>query len=176
MARVPVAAAAATPAFTLLLVHIEIESQDRAAEIKPRLPFYYHFLRDKYQLPVVPVVIYLKVGLDGIGTDTVVEKVWELEVNRFQYLYVGLPGLDAIQYVQGDSPLGVALSALMRIPTERIVWLGAEALRRLAGAPLNEQQQFLLSDCVQAYLPVNEQQKQEFDRLLQTENSPRCEA
>jgi hypothetical protein len=50
----------------------------------------------------------------------------------FVDFYVGLPGLDAIEYLQGDSWLGVALSALMRIPHERVAWLGAEALRRSA--------------------------------------------
>jgi len=117
---------------------------------------------------VLPIVIYLKVGLDGIGTDACVEELWGLEVNRFQYLYVGLPGLDAINYLEGNNWLGVALSALMRIPRERIVWLGAEALRRLASAPLNEQQRFLLSECVQAYLPVEDEQRRELEQILQS--------
>jgi hypothetical protein len=57
----------------------------------------------------------------------------------------------------------------MRIPRDRIVWLGAEALRRLAIAPLNEQQRFLLSECVDAYLPVDESQRREIEQVLQTE-------
>lgn len=169
VARVPVAPHAGTPSFTMLLVHIEIESTDRTTEVKPRLPSYYRSLRDKYQLPVLPIVVYLKVGLDGIGIDAYVEKLWDLEVERFQYLYVGLPGLDAVQYLQGDSWLGVALSALMAIPRDRIVWLGAEALRRLAGAPLNEQQRFLLGECVEAYLQLNEGEKQELEQILMTD-------
>jgi hypothetical protein len=169
VARVPVAKTEATPSLTILLIHVEIESPDRTTELKPRLPYYYHFLRDKYQLPVLPIVIYLKVSLDGIGTDVVSERVWDLEVSRFQYLYVGLPGLDAIEYVQGDNWLGVALSALMRIPQERIVSLGAEALRRVAGAPLSEQQRFLLHECVESYLPLEAGQRQELERQLHME-------
>jgi hypothetical protein len=42
-------------------------------------------------LPVLPTVIYLKVGLEGIGVDSYVEELWGLEINRFQSLYVGLP-------------------------------------------------------------------------------------
>src|SRR5271166_905269 len=53
----------------LALVHIEIESQDKTTQLKPRLPAYYIHLRDTYHLPVLPIVIYLKVGLDGIGID-----------------------------------------------------------------------------------------------------------
>jgi hypothetical protein len=65
--------------------------------------------------------------------------------------------------------LGVALSALMKIPSDQVAWLGAEALRRLAAAPLTEQQRFLLGECVQAYLPLDEQQQEKFEKLLQSE-------
>jgi len=156
-------------AASILLVHIEIESPDRTTRVKPRLPYYYHFLRDKYQLPVLPIVIYLKVGLDGVGVDFCVEELCGLEVNRFQYLYVALPGLDGVEYVQGDNWLGVALSALMKIPPERVAWLGAEALRRLSAAPLGEQERFLLVECVQAYLPLDDEQQRQFEALLQSE-------
>ena len=152
----------------LIVIHIEIESPDRTTRLKPRLPYYYHHLREKYHLPVLPVVIYLKVGLDGIGIDTVTERFWELDVFTFKYLYVGLPALDGLEYVQQDNWLGVALSALMRIPPDRVAWLGAEALRRLTTAPLNDQQRFLLGECVQAYLPLNEEQQREYDQLLST--------
>ena len=107
-------------------------------------------------MPVLPIVVYLKVGLEGIGEDTVVEKFWELDVNTFRYLYVGLPGLDAEPYLRGDNWLGVALSALMKLPKDKAAEYGAEALRRLSeAAPLTEQQRFLLGDCVEAYLPVD---------------------
>jgi hypothetical protein len=64
------------------------------------------------------------------------ERFWELETIRFQYLYVGLPALNAIEYLEGDNLLGVALSALMKIPADKVTWLGAEALRKIKDAPL----------------------------------------
>ncbi len=87
---------------------------------------------------------------------------------RFLCLYVGLPGLDSVQYMQGDNWLGVALSVLMKIPPDRVAWLGAEALRRLTEAPLSEQERFLLGECVQAYLPLDEEQQVQFESLLQS--------
>jgi hypothetical protein len=54
----------------------------------------------------------------------------------------------------------------MKIPADRVAWLGAEALRRIVEAPLPDQKRFLLGECVQAYLPLDEQQKQEFERLV----------
>ncbi len=102
VARVPVTGAVDSEvAASLLLVHIEIEASDRTTQLTSRLSYYYHFFRDKYRLPVLPIVIYLKVGLDGVGVHSYVEGLWNLEVLRFQYLYVGLPGLDSVQYMQG---------------------------------------------------------------------------
>jgi len=98
VAKVPIADTARSAATaSLLLVHIEIEASDRTTQLASRLPYYYYFLRDKYRLPVLPIVLYLKVGLNGIGVEHCVEKLWDLEVGRFQYLYVGLPGLDGVE-------------------------------------------------------------------------------
>jgi hypothetical protein len=153
----------------LALVHIEIESPDKATSVRPRFCDAYVHLRTRHQLPVLPIAIYLRVGLEGTGVDVYVEQFWELQTLRFQYLYVGLPALDAVEYVQGDSWLGVALAALMKIPPDRVAWLGAEALRRLQGAPLTEQQRFLLAERVQAYLPLDASQQREFEQLTATE-------
>jgi hypothetical protein len=114
----------------LALVHIEIESPDEATPLRPRICDAYFNLRRKHGLPVLPLAMHLRVGLDGLGVDVYEEHFWELRPLHFEYLYVGLPALDGVEYVQGDSWLGVALSALMRISPERAAWLGAEALRR----------------------------------------------
>jgi hypothetical protein len=127
----------------LALVHIEIESPDKAAPLRPRMFDYYTALRKRYDLPVLPIALYLKVGLNGIDVDCYEEHFWELRPIRFEYLYVGLPALDAIEYVQGDNWLGWALSVLMKIPKERIVELGAEALRRIAETPMSAQKRFI---------------------------------
>ena len=67
--------------------------------------------------------------------------------------------------------LGVALAALMKIPKDRVAWLGAEALRRIqASAPLSDQERFLLGECVAAYLPLDDASKREFERLLAAES------
>lgn len=153
----------------LALVHIEIESPDKVTPLRPRICDAYFNLRRKHGLPVLPLAIYLRVGLDGLGVDVYEERFWELRPLHFEYLYVGLPALDAVEYVQGENWLGVALAALMRIPSERVAWLGAEALRRIQEAPLTEQQRFLLGECIQAYLPLDEAQQREFEKLVATE-------
>src|ERR1019366_1513648 len=67
----------------LALVHIEIESPDKAAPLRPRMFDYYTALRKRYDLPVLPIALFLKVGLDGIGVDFYEEHFWELRPIRF---------------------------------------------------------------------------------------------
>src|SRR5437763_5038925 len=92
----------------LTLVHIEVESREAVATFRPRMYHYYEHLRRTYGCPVLPIAVYLRVGLRGVGVETYEEDYDDLEVLRFRYLYVGLPALDAEQYVAGDNWLGVA--------------------------------------------------------------------
>ena len=148
-------------------VHVEVESPDTAAVLKPRMPYYYHFLRNTTGLPVLPIAIFLKVGFEGIGIDTIEEHFGDLTPIRFQYLYVGLPALDAIEYLETDNPLAWALSALMKIPPEKIMWLGEEAIKRIAGSKLNEQEKYLLGECVENYLPLDDEKWRELEPKLE---------
>ena len=157
------------PAHWMALVHIEIESPDKVKPLRPRMFDAYTHLRRHHGLPVLPIGLYLQVGLKGIGKDVYEEDFWGFRPIHFEYFYVGLPALDGIQYVQGDNGLGWALAALMKIPKDQVAWLGAEALRRIQEAPLSDQKRFLLGECVQAYLPLEPAQHQEFERLLASE-------
>jgi hypothetical protein len=152
------------------LVYVEVESRDAVATFRRRMYQYYESLRRKYACPVLPVAVYLRVGLDGVGIDGYGEDYDDLQVLRFQYLYVGLPGLDAEQYVVGANWLGVGLSALMRVPRLRKAWLRSEALRRvLLECPEKEYRRFLLRECVEAYLELDEGQQREYVQILNTE-------
>jgi hypothetical protein len=153
----------------LALVHIEIESGDRTTLIKPRLPRYYFHLKDRERQPVLPIVLYLRVGMEGIGVDTVEEFIGDFNVMTFRYCYVGLPALDAVQYSQGENLLGVAFSALMSAAKESWPWIGAKALLRLDEVNLTDYQRFLLTDCVNAYLPLDEEGRRMFERITAME-------
>jgi hypothetical protein len=153
----------------IALLHVEVESDDKVAPFRPRMFDYYWILQERYGLPVLPIGLYLRVGLQGIGWDVYEQWFWEHRLVHFEYPYIGLPALDAEPYVNGDNLLGVALAALMRIAPERRAWLKAEALRRLVAAPENDRRRFLLCECVQAYLPLEGPQLEEFEHLLVTE-------
>jgi hypothetical protein len=171
VARLPLRApATGEPISAVALVHVEVESRDAVNEFRRRMFEYYEALRRRYGCPVLPIAVYLRVGLDGIGIDGYDEDFDGLAVLRFQYLYVGLPGLDAVRYVEGGSWLGVGLSALMRVPRLRRAWLRSEALRRLVvECKENPYRQWLLLECVEAYADLDEEQRREYEALLQTE-------
>jgi hypothetical protein len=107
--------------------------------------------------------------LDGVGWDAYEEHFWEHRLLRFEYAYVGLPGLDAEPYVSGEQLLGVALSTLMRVPAERRAELLAEGLQRIARCGENDWRRFLLAECLEAYADLDEVQKERLQTLLTTE-------
>jgi hypothetical protein len=153
----------------LCLVHIEVESRESTQPFRPRMFDYYVQLRRDSQLPVLPIGLFLRVGLEGIGWDAYEESFWEHRLLRFEYAYVGLPALDAERYVSGEHLLGVALSALMKVTPERRAELHAEALKRIAVSGENDWRQYLLAECVEAYGNLDEAQRQRFEVLLSTE-------
>jgi Domain of unknown function (DUF4351) len=153
----------------IVLLHVEVEARDSVAPLRGRMFAYYHYLRYKHQIPVLPVGLYLQVGLDGVGWDVHEEWFWEQRVVHFEYAYIGLPALDAFEYLNGKNTLGVALSALMRVSEERRVELKAQAIERLATSRENEWRRYLLCECVEAYLPLEGRQLAEYEQLLQTE-------
>jgi predicted transposase YdaD len=71
--------------------------------------------------------------------------------------------------VHGENWLGVALAALIKMPKDQAALLGAEALLRICEAPLSDQKRYLLSECVQAYLPMDEDKIRQIKQLLDTE-------
>ena len=125
------------------LVHVELESRASTLAFRPRMFEYYVQLRRDTGLPVLPIALFLRVGLDGIGWDAYEEHLWEQRIVRFEYAYVGLPALDGEQYATGENLLGVALSALMRLPVDRRAELYAEGLKRIAGSGENDYRRFL---------------------------------
>ncbi len=157
------------PTSSLVLLHIEVESPEGVATFRGRMFDYYPVLRQRWNLPVLPIALYLRVGLDGLGWDVYEEYFWERRVVQFSYPYVGLPALDAWQYVNGPNLLGVALAALMRVSDEQKALLKATALQRLATSSTDAARRYLLSECVEAYLPLEGPHLDEFEKLLRSE-------
>ncbi len=153
----------------LALVHIEVEATDSVEPLRSSVFDYYKQLRNRHDLPVLPIALYLRVGLDGVGWDEYDEYFWEHRLLHFEYAYVGLPALDGEEYATGANILGVALAALMRVSQERRIQLAAEILQRLARSGENEYRRFLLAECALAYLAPGEAQRQQLEQVLRNE-------
>jgi Domain of unknown function (DUF4351) len=153
----------------MALVHVELESRSSIAGFRPRIFDYYIQLRRDSGLPVLPIALFLRVGMDGIGWDAYEERFWEQRIIRFECAYVGLPALDGEQFVTGENLLGVALSALMRLPGDRRAELYAEGLKRIATSGENDFRRFLLVECLEAYADLDDAQGEQLRALLQTE-------
>lgn len=151
----------------LSLIHVEIESADNLTSLRRRMHWYYANLRQRHELPVLPIGLYLRVGLQGLGTDRYEEFYGPLRLLIFEYPYVGLPALDGIEYLERGTSLGLALAAMMRLPPGRRAWFKAEALLHVKDVRQNEQLRFLLAECIQTYLPLDRPEEQaEFEQLL----------
>jgi hypothetical protein len=109
------------------------------------------------------------VGLNGVGWDSYQEHFWDQELLRFNYAYVGLPALDAEEYVKSEHVIGAALSSLMRVPAERRAELHLEALKRIADSSQNDRCRYLMAECVEAYAKLDETDRDRVNALLETE-------
>jgi hypothetical protein len=152
----------------LALLHVEVESGEAAAPLRPRMFEYYVKLRQDTQLPVLPIGLFLRVGLDGLGWDAYEEHFWEHRLLRFEYAYVGLPGLKAEDYLTSEHLLGAALSVMMRVPAARRAEMHLQALKQIALSSENDWRRFLLAECVEAYGTLDETQTQQLQALLNT--------
>jgi hypothetical protein len=163
----PIAGAAAGQEH-LALLHIEVEAEDSVEPLRRRMYDYYKWLRDKHRRLVLPLAVYLDVGLNGLGWDEYQEEAWGETLVTFRYPYIGLPALDAEQHL-GSGGIETALVALMKIPAGREKSLKEEAVRRILEGSADTWQKGLLVECVQAYLPLGETLDDVFARLVDKE-------
>jgi hypothetical protein len=151
----------------LALVHVEIESADSVTDIERRLPAYYFHLRRTRQKPVLPLVLFLKVGLDGLGVRAIDDPPDDGDpVMTFRYRYIGLRGLPAFDYLRGDSLLGATLAALMGAPKSQRVDVGVEAYRRVGESDLPDNQKALLGDLVETYIDLPDAELVRFRSII----------
>ena len=79
-----------------LVLHVEIESADTVEPLRKRMFDYHVDLTRRLNADILPVAIYLRVGLQGRGLDAYVKPVLNRQPIKFEYDYVGLPGLSGV--------------------------------------------------------------------------------
>jgi len=150
----------------LLLIHVEVESAESATRLRNRMLQYYAYLRRTYDLPVLPIGLFLYVGFDGIGRDSYQESLWDETFIRFDYIRIGLPALDGIQFQNGPNLLGLALSALMKLPSEDRARILAEGVERIALSGENDVRRYFLAECYENYFPLSDDERENYQRIM----------
>lgn len=165
----------------LILVHIEIQ-REREARFPQRMWQYYNLLRQRENLPVLPIALVLYPGRAGIAQEAYEEVTLGRTIVTFRYLQVSLPQLEATDYVQAESVLGAGLASTMHVPPERVaqIALHLAGLRRVHQARLageiDDAHAFLLVNLIATYLPLSARERDELRVQWQQEGDPTMEA
>ncbi|MBC7529855.1 MAG: DUF4351 domain-containing protein [Chthonomonadaceae bacterium] len=154
----------------ILLIHVEVEAEKRSA-FRARMFEYYSLFRLRERLPIFPIVIYLSPGAGGLTEETYTQNLFGKEILRFTYPVIGLRDLSADDYLESNNPLASGLSALMRVGQEGAARQKFLTLKKVATSGENEARKFLLSNLVETYLVLEDQEKRAFEHLLETEET-----
>ncbi len=156
-----------TPDGQIVILHGEIE-YDRRAVLPKEMFDAYGWLRQRFQRPILPLVLYLTTGAAGRTEEVYVETVLGRKVVEFRILCVALRGVDGLQYREDPNPLGPALAALMQHPGESRVSHKAYCLRGVAQADVSGGGRVLLQHVVETYLPLDPLEEKEFQEIVHT--------
>jgi len=129
----------------LVLVHIEVQARKRSSFPK-RMFQYFVLLWTKYQVPIFPVVVYLRGGRTGLSEEEFVLELFGQEALRFRYAAVALARFEAREYVEKGSAVAAALAALMgRRRIRAPVQLRLSMMEQVVQNGLDEARKFLFA-------------------------------
>jgi len=154
------------PRDSLALIIIEAENSTGLADFRERMYNYTVSVGKKFGLDVLLIAIFLKLRLDGRGTDVVERRFWERRILTFEYDYVALPGLRADDYATRPNPLAVALSTLMHMERDRRVAAAVAALDAVAECEIPVGNKYTLMDFIQSYAPLETEQRRDLNAML----------
>jgi hypothetical protein len=152
----------------LLVVHVEVEARARKT-MGRRMWRYAMQLRLRHRKPVVPIVLYLRGGPADVAAVTVEDRFEDQHLASFTYFAFGLSQSDARTYLDRPEPLAWALAALMRRREPSPARHKLACLQRIARARLDDAGRFLLVNCVETYVQLNDEAREEYERLLADE-------
>jgi hypothetical protein len=144
----------------LVLVQVETEGEF-LYEMDERAFYYFLYLRIKYRLPVLLIVVFLRGGPKALSMREFVDQAEGVEVCRFRYVAFCLEQNRAEEFVDLPQPLAPGLAALMTSkwdPVEKKLRC-LEAIRR---TEVDEARRFVLVNIVDLYVELNEAQAELF--------------
>ena len=153
-----------------VIVHVEIEN--RARRSMAERMYRYHMQIDlRHSLDAVSIVLNLKGGQPGVREKTFRRSIAGKDLVVFNYFDFSLSPTLARQYLNSPYPLALALAALMKEPEWPRSRLKLQLMLGIARADVNEAQRFLLFNCVETYLQLNDEETLEYQALLARETA-----
>ena len=150
----------------IVLIHVEIQSRSER-DFEVRMFGYYAMLWLRYQLPIFPIVVYLRGGKRGLTTEEYRTALFGREILRFRYMAIEMAPLDAEVYREGGGPVGAALSALMDHPKAADpVELRFSMVKQVAESELAALPKFLLVHIIAVYFELTAEEMQRYWRLV----------
>ncbi len=128
---------------------------------------YYALLRRTYRLPVVPLVIYLRGGGERLTHEEYRDGPFGMDTLTFRYDCLVLGQLDAEQHAATDEALLAGLAALMdRSKVVKRLRLRLSMLDRIGRSAYDAYRKFLLTNLVEVYFELEENEVERFERAL----------
>ena len=148
-----------------ILIHAEFQAK-RSSAFPLRMFRYFCQLRLRHDCLIWPIVVYLPSGSGGIVLELYSEELFSQEYEHFYYHAVGLPELDVKRYLATGNPVAYALAPLMNRGNLSKAQLKAICLSGIAQSNVIELQRALLAYFVDVYLPLSQEEEQEFRQLV----------
>lgn len=160
---------AVSGATELLLVHVEVEARARGRRMDHRMWRYAMQLRLRHRKSVIPIVLYLRGGPPDITQRVVEEHFADRPLASFTYFVFGLGRSEAADYLERPETLAPALASLMEHAGRSTAEHKLACLRPVARAPLDDAARFLLVNCIETYVQLDDTAREEYERLLANE-------
>lgn len=155
-----------------VLIQPELEPRG-PAETAERFGRYFLALESRWTQPVLLSVVYLRGGRPGVNLESAaVCKVFGMEVLRIFYTAFGLSEARGDYYLERPEPLAWALAALMRPVRLSRAEHKLACLQRIAAADLAEREKSLLVACVEDWMELRPQDRDEYSRLRARRQNP----
>jgi hypothetical protein len=158
-----------------LLVHVEIETDFRSG-MGHRLRQYYMQLHLRHELPVLPILVYLRGGRPGVHREALRDVFDGKVTSVFHYRVLGISGCRAEKWLVRPEPIAWAFAALMRPGRWGRAELKLQCLRRIAGSDVAGLRKQILVDWVETYVQLTPQDALELQRLLDLEGNEEIKA
>lgn len=153
----------------LLLVHVEVEARARGRRMDHRMWRYAMQLRLRHRKPVIPIVLYLRGGPPDVTERVVEERFADRPLASFCYFVFGLARSEAADYLERPETLAPALASLMKHEGRSVAEHKLACLRPVARASVDDAARFLLVNCIETYVQLDDTTREEFERLLANE-------